>query len=391
MPLAAVAGPFDELVDDVGCADHGAQIAGLQHDVVRGQVDVAVVLDPRERQAFTAPGPQFAQGGESVAGDDHRGARRVALPGLTRREHLASPGMPDSPQRPPRSDDHRNHAERVGERVADDGIGDLTTGDLGSELFERGRQRGRVGLRSGEEPCPRAGVEVEQRADTSDGEPDRGEEDDDGDAHPQSVLAQSTEERRTRSQTDRVDEQCQAEQRDDRREVGEIRFDRGHGEPGEQRRSGSQPDPFDPHPGERGAERDHDEQHQERIGGEHSHSCGSITRRSVARPARREHPIAPLDVTRPGGAMSERPGCGGVAHRSEGCGRGDERTPRMRGFGSSVGRGPGVLRDRWGARSLAGSSHRVPFHEPIRCTAGGSQPAISPTHPISLALAAETT
>jgi len=69
-------------------------------------------------------------------------------------------------------------------------------------------------------------------------------------------------------------------------------------------------------------------------------------------------------------AMSEPPGYRHLAHRSGG--------------------GRGVLRDRWGARSLAGSSHRVNS----RCTAGGSQPAIRPTHHMSTAYcqaAADTT
>ena len=45
MSLAAVARPVDEPVDHVRRTDDGAEVTGLERDVVRGEVHFTVVFD----------------------------------------------------------------------------------------------------------------------------------------------------------------------------------------------------------------------------------------------------------------------------------------------------------------------------------------------------------
>ena len=79
--FASVAGPVDEPVDGVGIADDGAQIAGLEHDLVRGEINLCVVFDTREGQSLALPRAQFAQRRKIVTDDDHGGAGDLVWPG----------------------------------------------------------------------------------------------------------------------------------------------------------------------------------------------------------------------------------------------------------------------------------------------------------------------
>ena len=185
--------------------------------------------------------------------------------------------MPDAAQRPSRSDDHRDHPEGVGERVSDDRVGRCAVRDVGRELFERRRQGRSIRLGPGEQSGTSTRIESEQFTHTGNSEADRGEQHDDADAHPETILAESTEECWARRQPDGVDEQRQSEERDDRGKCSQFRLDRRERKPSEKCSGRAEADSADADSAECCAESDDHEQHEERIGRQHSHGSGSTT------------------------------------------------------------------------------------------------------------------
>ena len=239
-----------DAIDGAGDRD---DVAGLDAVGACGDELVGAALHPRHAHLVGVAFLELADGLAATLADAHRDALQLGAEGVGARcDRHEALGDDDG-------DQHAEHAERVGERVPDDGEAAL----VGIERRLGSRERRRVGEAPGVEACGLGAGEAEHVAEEGGDRCERTEQEAD---EPEDRQARAEEPRELRSgrQTDAVGEQRQPDDADDRGDDEPI-VDRRRGDSGEQRSGRPDADPSDADRPDQGPDGEHDAQEHQRL------------------------------------------------------------------------------------------------------------------------------